>query len=59
MMNDKLTADSLPELPEPIIHRDIIGDAIGGYLDPDAQFTADQMRAYATAAVLQERDKAI
>jgi hypothetical protein len=57
MMNDKLTADSLPELPEPIIHRDIIGDAIGGYLDPDAQFTADQMRAFAALAVQEERER--
>jgi hypothetical protein len=45
MMNDKLTADSLPELPEPWHHN--------GFM----KYTADQMRAYAALAVQEERER--
>ena len=43
--------DDLPPLPEPYGWFDIRGEAADG-------FTADQMRAYAAAAVAREREKA-
>jgi hypothetical protein len=50
--------EELPELPEPAIISD---DMLDGYLDPDAEYTAEQMRAYGQqcwqAATQRERER--
>jgi hypothetical protein len=48
-------SEELPPLPEPAIIGD---DVLDGYLDPDAQFTADQMREYGALCARQERERA-